>query len=84
MRSSDSFSDLSCSSILEDFFWNLLEEKVKKYGLGLDARVVLNNHYHLMVGVNEGGFISKFIGEVHGASSHFIRENLPDLIVNED
>ena len=68
----------------KDFFWQLLEEKAEKYNFNLEGRVVLGNHYHLLIDVDKGDLVSKFIREVHGASAHHIKKNLPNLVVNEE
>lgn len=68
------------SNQIKNYFWELLEEKTLKYDLKLKARVVLNNHYHLIVEAEKGNVVSKFIKEIHGASARHIKKHLPDLV----
>ncbi len=53
---------------------------MEKYKVDLDAWVVLDNHYHLLIRVVEGGLVGPFVRELHGATAHFIKKNLPPLI----
>jgi|GEM_PF-2985805 len=53
---------------------------LEKYKLDLDAWVVLDNHYHFLIRVIEGGLVAPFVRELHGATAHFIKKNLPPLI----
>jgi len=69
-----------CSNKLKDYFWKLLSQKAKKHNIKVKARVVLNNHYHLIVKINKAKSLPKFIKELHGASSRKIKLNLPDLV----
>lgn len=64
----------------KDYFWNLLKDKAQKHKIDLDAQVVLNDHYHLIIRVGDGAVVPKFIRELHGASSHYIRKNIPSLV----
>lgn len=64
----------------KDYFWKLIKSKSNKYSMLIIAKVVLNNHYHLLLEVSKGENVSKLIGEIHGASAHYINENLPSLI----
>lgn len=53
---------------------------LKKYKIKLDAWVVLDNHYHLLINVIEGGLVGPFVRELHGATAHFIKKNFTPLI----
>lgn len=64
----------------KDYFWKLLEEKSSKYDLDLKARVILDNHYHLIIKANKGNLIPRFIKEIHGVSARYIKKNLPELV----
>lgn len=68
------------SEEMKDYFWKLLEEKTLKHDLKLKARVVLKNHYHLIIKVKKGSLVPKFIKEIHGASAKHIKQNLPELV----
>jgi len=65
---------------MKDYFWKLLDEKSQKFALKLPAKVVMDNHYHLIIEAGNGSLIPKFIKELHGASAHFIRKNMPETI----
>ena len=57
-----------------------LNSILSKYKIRLDAWVVLDNHYHLLIRVVEGDSVSPFIRELHGATAYFIKKNFPPLI----
>ncbi len=65
---------------MKDYFWKLLDEKSQKFAIKLSAKVVLDNHYHIIIETENGSLIPKFIKELHGASAHFIRKNMPETI----
>lgn len=68
------------SSKMKDYFWQLLKEKALKHKIELKARVVLDNHYHLIVKIEKSNLVPKFIKEIHGASAREIKKNLPTLV----
>lgn len=51
-----------------------IKEKTAKFSFKLIAYVILANHYHLIVKVGDAGQISKFIGEINGASTFEINK----------
>ena len=53
-----------------------------KYELDLDAFVVLDNHYHLLLRVNEGQFFANFVRELHGATARFIKKGFAPLVTD--
>lgn len=53
---------------------------LEKYKINLDGWVVLDNHYHFLLNITDGKLVSSFVKELHGATAHFIKKNLPSLI----
>ncbi len=64
----------------KEYFLDKLNFTLEKYQIDLDAWVVLDNHYHFLIRVKEGKNVSPFVKELHGATAHFIKKNLPSLI----
>ena len=62
------------------YFLNKANSVLEKYKIGLDAWVILNNHYHLLIKVVEGGLVAPFIRELHGAVARFIKKSFPPLV----
>ena len=62
------------------YFLEKANSILEKYKLDLDAWAVLNNHYHLLIRVVEGGLVGPFVRELHGATARFIKKALPPLI----
>lgn len=57
-----------------------IKDKTKKFKFPLIAYVILQNHYHLICNVSDARKISKFIGELNGASARAI--NIADSAIN--
>lgn len=51
-----------------------IHEKASKFGYPLIAFVILNNHYHLILKVDDSSKLSKFISELNGSSSREINK----------
>ena len=58
----------------KELLWEIIKEKTKKFAFDLIAYVILNNHYHLIIRITNADQISKFIGEINGASAHAINK----------
>ncbi len=56
-----------------------IKSKTQKFNYTLIAYSILNNHYHLIIKVTNAKKISKFIGEINGASAYAIN-NADDVI----
>jgi len=52
----------------------VLQSKTKKFSVTLRAWVLLDNHYHLLCRFFEANVMSRFIGELHGASAHKLNQ----------
>ena len=64
----------------KEYFLEKLNSILGKYKIILEAWVVLNNHYHLLIKAKEGKLVAPFVKELHGATAYFIKKNLPPLI----
>lgn len=53
---------------------DIIKKKSTKFEFPLIAYVILNNHYHLMSKITDAKKISKFIGEINGASARAINQ----------
>lgn len=62
------------------YFLEKVNSILEKYKIELDAWVVLNNHYHFLIRVIDGNLVAPLVRELHGATAHFIKRNLPPLI----
>ncbi len=49
----------------------------------LDAWVICNNHYHLLLGVSDGKQIPKFTKHLHGSTAHYIRQHMPSMVISD-
>ena len=58
---------------IKRYFLEKLHQSKSKYKFELQGWVVLDNHYHLLVKFGVAQFIARFIKELHGSTSHFIR-----------
>ncbi len=65
---------------VKEYILAKLKELTLKYAIILDAYVLCQNHYHLIVQVKKGNLLSKFMRHLHGATAHYIKEHLPDII----
>ena len=65
------------------YFQDKLQELVSRFNFGLDAYAILNNHYHVLVAVPSGENVPKFVKNLHGATAHYIKQNMPDLVNGE-
>ncbi|MBI5620821.1 transposase [Candidatus Gottesmanbacteria bacterium] len=68
----------------KQYFLDKLKEILPRYHIELDAYVICHNHYHLLIQPEEGALLSKFVGHLHGATSHYIREHFPDIVSVRD
>lgn len=59
---------------------NKLVEIMPTYHMTLDAYVICHNHYHLLAQVTHGALVPKFIKHFHGATAHYIKQNLPEIV----
>lgn len=64
----------------KEHFLEKLGSVLIKYQIALEGWVVLDNHYHLLIEIKEGRLVSHFVRELHGATAHYIKKNLPPLI----
>lgn len=48
----------------------VLQRKTEKFDVTLRAWVILDDHYHLLCCFPQADVMSRFIGELHGASAH--------------
>lgn len=53
----------------KDLVRNQLETLVLEFGLQLDAWVILDNHYHLLLKSQTGAVLPRFFGRLHGRTS---------------
>lgn len=58
---------------IKKYFLEKIDQTKSKYDFELQGWVVLDNHYHLLVKFGVAQFIARFIKELHGSTSHFIR-----------
>lgn len=64
----------------KEYFLEKIHSILEKYKVNLSAWTILNNHYHFLIESTKGKLISPFMRELHGATAHFIKENLPPLM----
>lgn len=57
----------------------VLKEKTEKFQSQLIAYVILNNHYHIILKIDEAKNIAKLIGQLNGASARAI--NVADGVI---
>jgi len=57
-----------------------IEEKATKFNFPLTAYVILHNHYHLIIKVDNAAALPKFAGELNGASARAI--NKADSVID--
>lgn len=62
------------------YFLKKLNLILEKYKIIPEAWVILDNHYHLLIKAGAGKMVASFTRELHGATAHFIKKNLPPLI----
>lgn len=67
---------------MKDYLWQLMEEKAAKFSLDLQARVLLDNHYHLLCKTSQGAKLSPFVNELHGASANKVNKSLLQTVIN--
>lgn len=67
----------------KQYFWDKLQEILPTYKLELDAWVVNNNHYHLLLKVTQGNLLSKFVKQLHGSMANYIKKNMPSIVNGE-
>lgn len=67
----------------KDIFKQTLFEKSNKYNLQLKGWIILDNHYHLLAKVEVARFTSRFIGELHGATSFKIKKLTKGEVLND-
>ena len=51
-----------------------IHEKVDKFSYSLIAYVILHNHYHLILQIDDASNLPKFMGELNGASAREINK----------
>lgn len=59
---------------------DIIKEKSKKFNFSLIAYAILQNHYHLINQIENADRISKFIGEINGASARML--NKADSVID--
>jgi len=62
----------------KEFLREKLRTLVGQFNLSLRAWVILDNHYHLLLRTDQGGDLTRFLGQLHGSSSRQI--NLRDQV----
>lgn len=65
-------------------FYNKLLETTSRYKLELDAWVICNNHYHLLLRATDGKQVPKFVKHLHGATAHHIKQQMPPIVIGGD
>lgn len=68
----------------KDYFYNKLLEILPIYAVTLDGYVICNNHYHLLLHAAKGNKIPQFVKHLHGATSHYIKTNMPKIMAGGD
>jgi len=56
----------------------VIKEAIKRFEISCYAWVILDNHYHLLMRIKEGKYLSKFIQNIHTNSSRLLNK-LEDL-----
>ena len=84
LKLDDNFYFFTCRTIDSQWFlrpdrykqilFDIIKEKTIKFGFPLISYVILVNHYHLIVKINDSKLIPKFMGEINGASSRAINQ----------
>ncbi len=58
----------------KEILLNEINKNVERYQFELFSWIILDNHYHLLIKVNQGNNLGKFINMVHGSSSYRINK----------
>jgi len=58
-------ADPSAKQIVRD----ILKSKLPEFGVSLGAWVILDQHYHLLLKLQDGGRLPRFIAALHGATA---------------
>lgn len=64
----------------KQILFEIIQSKVDKFEVKLIAYVILHNHYHLLVKVDDAKIVSKFVREINGASAREI--NRADHVID--
>jgi len=74
--SSSTFDKLGIinNSEKKTYLKKLFIEKSRLFSVVIKAWVILENHYHLLFNLNSAETLSRFIGQINGASSNFFNK----------
>ena len=67
-------------SHIKQYLYDKLKEILPTHHIVLDAYVICNNHYHLLIQIQRGNLLPKFVRHLHGATAHYIKGHIPDMV----